>query len=61
MIILTALTTKCSAQENNDCLAPGKSCYKVNLPCCPGYKCASGPLSTKPQPTDRCISDKIIG
>ncbi|CAF4704885.1 unnamed protein product, partial [Rotaria sp. Silwood2] len=30
-------------------------------PCCPGYKCASGPVSRPPSPSDRCISDKIIG
>jgi len=61
MIVMAVSAIKCSAEEDNHCLAPGKSCYKVNLPCCPAYKCASGPVSILPQPTDRCISDKIIG
>lgn len=43
-------------------LAPGKSCYQTNQPCCSGYRCGSGPLSyPEPQPTDKCISELIVG
>lgn len=61
MIILHVLTSTCSAQNDEKCLPPGHPCYQINKSCCPGYKCASGPLAGPPRPTDRCISDKIIG
>lgn len=34
---------------------------KKRMNSCLGYTCASGPVSTPPAPTDRFISDKIIG
>ncbi len=44
------------------CLSPGQSCYQVNQPCCPGYRCgSSGIVYPEPRPGDRCISNLIIG
>lgn len=60
-ICLHILTTTHAAENDKHCLAPGESCYQKNTLCCTGYKCASGPVATLPRPTDRCISDKIIG
>lgn len=61
LVVMMALMGECAAGKRNKCLAPGESCYQIDKPCCPGYKCASGPLTTPPSPTDRCISNAIIG
>jgi hypothetical protein len=44
------------------CIAPGLSCYQTNQTCCSGFRCGSGgPVYSEPRPTDRCISNSIIG
>ena len=44
------------------CLAAGQSCYQTNRPCCPGYRCGSGPVVySEPRATDICISNLIRG
>ena len=61
MIVINTFSIAYAEQGSKKCLAPGEQCYQATLPCCTGYKCASGPVSSLPKPTDRCISNQIIG
>lgn len=43
------------------CLPAGSNCYESEVPCCPGYQCASGPIARPPNVTDTCILESIRG
>ncbi|CAF3217234.1 unnamed protein product [Rotaria socialis] len=45
-----------------NCIPAGRPCYQINRPCCPGYRCGSGPaIYVKPRPTDICIPNLLKG